>query len=64
MIANPKPGMRVQIWYRAELQEHMPWHGHCGAVEIVGRGKPRNHGVRLDNGKLVAFPCGNLRKPS
>ena len=32
-----------------------------GTIEIVGRGKPRNHGVMVD-GVMYVVPAGNLRK--
>jgi hypothetical protein len=38
-------------------------HGASGTVTIVSRGKPRNHLVRLDDGRLVVVPCGNLIDP-
>jgi len=27
MIANPQRGQTVQVWYRKELREYMPYHG-------------------------------------
>ena len=63
MIANPKPGRRVQVWYRKDRAPYMPWHGKLGVVEIASRGKPRNHGIRMEAGELVVVPCGNLREP-
>jgi len=39
----------------------MPWHGCFGVVEVVGKGKPRNHGVRMDAGPMIVIPCGNLK---
>ncbi len=62
MISYPKPGDRVQVWYRMSLRLIMPLHGLVGRVAVVGRGKPRNHGVEI--GRLRHFyvvPCGNLR---
>ena len=59
MICYPKPGQRVRIRYRAGVREHMPLHDRVGVVVIVGRGKPRNHGVQVD-GCLYVVPCGNL----
>ena len=41
----------------------MPLQNRIGTVELVGRRRPRNHGVRID-GKLYIVPCGNLRKCS
>lgn len=62
MIASPRVGQLVQVWYRVGVRDHMPYHGRIGKVVISCRGKPRNHGVRLD-GRVVVVPCGNLRKP-
>lgn len=65
VIANPHKGMTVQIWYgkrRTPFPAHqMPLHGKIGTVQIVSRGKPRNHGVMVD-GVVWCIPCGNLRK--
>lgn len=58
MLSNPTAGQRVQCWYKHRA---MPLHGKIGTVEIVGRGKPRNHGVMVD-GVLYVVPAGNLRK--
>lgn len=58
MLTNPRPGQPVLLWYR---NRSMPLHGRVGTVEIVSRGRPRNHGVRVD-GVLYVVPCGNLRK--
>jgi hypothetical protein len=71
MIANPRKGQRVQLWYgsggtrkRPSLhRDRMPWHGRIGVVVVSSRGKPRNHGVRMDDGTVVVVPCGNLRPP-
>lgn len=60
MLLNPRLGQRVQVWYRPSLR-WLPYHGKFGVVTVVCRGKPRNHGVRID-GVDVAVPCGNLRK--
>ena len=62
MIVNPRYGHVVQVWYRASVRDIMPLHGKLGGVEIVGRGRPRNHGVKID-GRGYVIPCGNLRKP-
>lgn len=61
MISNPRPGQRVQVWYAAKRLP-MPWHGQTGTVEIVGRSRPRNHGIRV-GAALVVVPAGNLREP-
>jgi len=62
MMANPKPGQRVQVWYARRYAHTMPLHGKIGTVKIANRrGKPRNHGIEID-GVLWVIPCGNLRK--
>lgn len=61
MLVNPKIGQPVQVWYGKKTRDMMPLHGKTGTVEIVSRGKPRNHGVRVD-GLLFVIPCGNLNR--
>jgi hypothetical protein len=61
MMANPRVGQVVQVWYAKSYAHTMPLHGKVGTVEIVSKGKPRNHGVLID-GALWVVPCGNLRK--
>lgn len=61
MMANPKLGQRVQIWYAKRYAHTMPLHGKFGTVVVVSKGKPRNHGVAVD-GVMYAIPCGNLNK--
>ena len=61
MIVNPRIGQTVRIHYNAKAAPYMPYHGKIGTVEIVSKGKPRNHGIRID-GVLVVIPCGNLQK--
>ncbi len=62
MLANPQPGQRVEFRYRKQLRELTGLHGKQGTVVIVGKGRPRNHGVHVDGGKLIFVPCGHLRK--
>ena len=62
MLSSPRLGQRVQVWYRSELRDAMPLHGLQGIVEVVGRGRPRNHGVRIGR-ELYTVPAGNLRLP-
>ncbi len=64
MIANPSRGQIVQVWYRESLRSHCPYHGKHGIVSVVSKGRPRNHGVILEDGTFTVVPCGNLRKPS
>lgn len=59
VVSNPRPGARVRIRYRAGVRDRMPWHDAVGTVEIVGRRRPRNHGVRI-GAVLVVVPAGNL----
>jgi len=61
MLSNPKPGQRVVLHYRASARGRMP-HGARGVVEVPGNARPRNHLVRLDDGRVVVVPAGNLRK--
>lgn len=61
MLSNPHQGEHVQLWYARRYCAHMPLHGRVGHVVIVGRGRPRNHGVMVD-GRLVCVPCGNVRR--
>lgn len=61
MMSNPRPGARCRLHYRRSFAGLMPHHGRTGVVEIVAKGRPRNHGVRLDgSGTLVVVPAGNL----
>jgi len=62
MLTNPKIDQLAQVWYRASVRDKMPYHGRVGRVMVVGKGRPRNHGVLLD-GQIISVPCGNLRKP-
>lgn len=59
MIATPYHGQRVRLHYKASARP-LFLHDRAGTVVVVGDGKPRNHGVRLDDGPLVVVPCGNL----
>ena len=61
MLSSPRLGQRVQVWYAARYRDVMPWHGRIGAVTARGTGRPRSHGVMIDN-TLVVVPAGNLRK--
>lgn len=61
MLVNPRVGQEVKIWYGKKTRDMMPLQGKTGVIEIVSRGKPRNHGVRVD-GLLYVVPCGNINK--
>lgn len=63
MMLNPRLGQPVRVRYARHYARHMPLHDRVGSVVIVSRGRPRNHGVRID-GVVYAIPCGNLcRQP-
>jgi len=61
MLANPKLGDLVRLAYAKKRHPIAPLQGAVGVVEIISRGKPRNHGVRVD-GRLHVVPCGHLIK--
>ena len=62
MIVRPKVGQLVQVWYRKELADFMPYHGQIAHVLRISRGPgPRNHEVSID-GAIVVVPCGNIRR--
>lgn len=66
MLANPRKWQMVRIhygkrWLRLPLPGALQ--GRLGRVAIVGKGKPRNHGVKVGD-KVYSIPCGNLRKVS
>lgn len=59
MLLNPKPGQYVRVWYGRKYAHLMPLHGRTGTVVIISAGRPRNHGILVDN-RLYIVPCGNL----
>lgn len=62
MVANPKLGQRVQVWYGKRYAHMMPLHAKLGTVVVVCKArKCRNHGVEVE-GVMYAIPCGNLNK--
>jgi hypothetical protein len=61
VIANPKPGQRVELRYRESLRAICP-RGARGVVIVAGCGRPRNHMVRLDDGREMIVPCGHMIK--
>lgn len=61
MISNPRKGQSVQLWYALRRRPVAPLHGLLGTVEVVGRGRPRNHGIVV-SGVLYVVPCGQLRR--
>lgn len=61
MLVNPAVNQRVVIRYAKSYSSTMPLHGLTGTVVVVGKGRPRNHGVNV-GGKIYAIPCGNLFK--
>lgn len=62
MLANPKPGDLVRLAYAKKKHPIAPHQGAVGVVELISKGKPRNHGVRLVCGRLLVVPCGHLVK--
>ena len=61
MLANPKQGQTVQIWYGKKSRYSMPLHGAKGTVVIASKGKPRNHLVQV-GAITVVVPCGNINR--
>jgi hypothetical protein len=61
MLFNPAKGQRVRLHYRESARRWFPLHGKIGTVKIVGKGKPRNHGVEVE-GVMYVVPSGNLQK--
>ncbi len=61
MLASPAINQKVMVWYNKKAAQYMPYHGQQGRVVVSGRGKPRNHLVKVD-GQFVVVPCGNLNK--
>ncbi len=63
MLNCPRPGQRVMLRYRRPLRDAGMPHGVRGVVLIVGRGPgPRNHLIRLDDGRHMAVPAGHVFK--
>lgn len=63
MISHPQRGQIVQLWYRESLRTVAPHHGRFGIVTTPAKGRPRNHGVMLQDGTTTIVPSGNLRNP-
>lgn len=60
MIWRPRPDMRVVLKYRKETRIN-GLHLAPGIVEIVAKGPgPANALVKLDSGRRVVVPRGNL----
>ena len=63
MIWRPKIGQRVQLRYRKSMRDVIGLHLVTGTVIRVATGsKSINAEIRLDNGKTVIVPRGNLFK--
>ena len=63
MIWRPKIGQRVQLRYRRSMREAVGLHLATGTVICVATGpKSINAKIRLDTGKIVIVPRGNLFK--
>ena len=50
----------MRLRYRESRRAEAPYHDQVGVVVIVGRGRPRNHAIRLETGAVVIVPCGQL----
>ena len=60
MLWRPKPGTRVTLQYRQSAREGMP-HGMRGVVTAGGIGPgPINAAVKLDDGRVMVVPRGNI----
>lgn len=59
MLSSPKPGQLVRLRYAKKFAHLFHLHGKEGVVRIVGKGRPRNHGVEIA-GLIVVVPAGNL----
>ncbi len=64
MLSNPAEGNLVVIWYAKKpgWARVTPLHGKVGVVVLPGKGRPRNHLVKLTAGRRVLVPAGNLRR--
>lgn len=65
MLTCPRIGQQVVLHYNRRMVDSgaARYHGRVGTVVIRStKGKPRNHGIRLDDGTLVVVACGNLRR--
>lgn len=60
-MTNPRRGQIVTVRYGKRTRDIMPLHGRAGTVSVVGRGRPRNHGIEID-GVIHVVPAGNLFK--
>lgn len=47
--------------HRCPVCELAPLHGRTGTVVVASAGRPRYHGIRLDDGLVVVVPAGNLK---
>lgn len=63
MIWRPKPGTRVELHYRPDIKPLTGLHLATGTVEVAGAGPgPINAAVRLEDGRRVVVPRGQLFK--
>ena len=64
MLSNPKPGRVVRIHYGPKYRDLVEpgLQDRTAVVIIPGRGRPRNHLVRINSmrERLVVVPAGNL----
>lgn len=61
MLTNPRQGQLVRLRYGPKYRSMARYHDQVGVVIIVGKGKPRNHGVMIGD-EVVIVPAGNLMK--
>lgn len=66
MLVNPCINQAVEIRYNPKIRHSelgSTLHGKIGRVVVIGRGKPRNHGIDIE-GVMYVIPCGNINKLS
>jgi len=61
MIWRPKPGQRVELHYKESMRAVCP-HLEKGIVIKSGGRKIVNALVKLDDGKMLIVPRGNLQE--
>lgn len=61
MIWQPRNGQRVELHYRKDMRVICPYHLARGVIVAAANGKgPRNAAVKLDNGRMICVPRGNM----
>lgn len=56
---SPYIGQRVRLYYRESNRQNTP-HGSGGEIVTLSNGRPKNALVRLDDGRVLTVPIGNL----